>query len=49
MHIDGIDKNLKLLEVIVKKSAEISMKIFNEITHTVINAHSLEKAELSIN
>ena len=40
-------KNPQIIGGYDEKSAEISMKIFNEITHTVINAQTLEAAELS--
>lgn len=42
-----LSKNPQIIGGYCEKSAEISMKIFNEITHTVINAQTLEAAELS--
>lgn len=42
-----LTKNPQIIGGYCEKSAEISMKIFNEITHTVINAQTLEAAELS--
>ena len=42
-----LTKNPQIIGGFCEKSAEISMKIFNEITHTVINAQTLEAAELS--
>ena len=42
-----LTKNPQIIGGYCEKSAEISMKIFNEITHTVINAETLEAAELS--
>ena len=45
--IAELSKNPQIIGGYCEKSAEISMKIFNEITHTVINAETLEAAELS--
>ena len=45
--IEELSKNPQIIGGYCEKSAEISMKIFNEITHTVINAGTLEAAELS--
>ena len=45
--IEELTKNPQIIGGYCEKSAEISMKIFNEITHTVINAETLEAAELS--
>ena len=45
--IEELTKNPQIIGGFCEKSAEISMKIFNEITHTVINAQTLEAAELS--
>ena len=42
-----LTKNPQIIGGYCEKSAEISMKIFNQITHTVINAQTLEAAELS--
>lgn len=45
--IAELSKNPQIIGGYCEKSVEISMKIFNEITHTVINAETLEAAELS--
>ena len=45
--IEELTKNPQIIGGYCEKSAEISMKIFNQITHTVINAETLEAAELS--